>query len=86
MLTFPRILRARGARPAPAEPEVIVGDVDVEFPSVPCNGLRAQWRVGASGRPELSWAVAGPDDAPGVTHLLPRLGVPFPDQIARRSA
>lgn len=84
MSTFPRVLRGRGVRPVSAEPRALVDD-EFELPLMPCNSLRAQWHVGASGRPELTWAVAGLDDPPGVTHLPPRLEALFPDEV-RRSA
>lgn len=85
MLTFPRILRARGTRPVPAKPQAAVDDLCDHLPLVPCNGLRAHWTLGGSGRPELTWAVADPDSPPGVAHLLPRLEALFPDEV-RRSA
>lgn len=85
MLTFPRISRGRSARPAPAEALPVVDELSDHLPLVPGNGLRAHWTVGASGRPELSWAVADPDSPPGVAHLLPRLDALFPDEV-RRSA
>ncbi len=84
MLTFPRILRGHGVRPAEQQP--VVDDLSDHLPVVPCNGLRAHWNVGANGRPELTWAFPDPDSPPGSTHLLPRLEVLFPDEVVRRSA